>query len=79
MSEGGFGVPGLEIKVTKTKHHQSLVDIVFRSQESKAIADLLHAWTANRPHGSAHLLLGLCACISKHDKVFISWFSVLIL
>ena len=34
-----------EARITHTEHHRGLVDVVFKSQESEAIADLLHAWT----------------------------------
>ena len=30
-----------------TEHHLAMVDIVFKSQNGDAIADLLHSWTAN--------------------------------
>ena len=33
------------ITLTHTEHHRALVDVVFESQKSEAIADLLHAWT----------------------------------
>ena len=32
-----------------TEHHRGLVDVVFDSQRSEAIADLLHAWTTENP------------------------------
>jgi len=48
--------------LTHTEHHQELVNIVFRSQSSEAIADLLHAWTAKSFfHSPIHALLGTCA------------------
>jgi hypothetical protein len=31
--------------ITHTEHHRGLVDVVFKSQKSEVIADLLHAWT----------------------------------
>ena len=33
------------ISLAHTEHHQGLVDVVFKSQNSEAIADLLHAWS----------------------------------
>jgi hypothetical protein len=48
--------------LTHTEHHRGLVDVVFQSQESEVIADLLHAWTArgesNQP---VDILVGSCA------------------
>jgi len=47
--------------LTHTKHHQELANVVFRSQSSEAIADLLYAWTTCGPsHAPAHTLLGTC-------------------
>ena len=44
--------------LTHTEHHKGLADVVFESQKSEAIADLLRAWTAGgHSFGSAHLLL----------------------
>jgi hypothetical protein len=49
-------------KLTHTEHHRWMVDVVFKSQESEVIADLLHAWTARDPFPDpADPLLGLCA------------------
>ena len=51
--------PYIGTVLAHTEHHQGLVDIVFRSQESEAIADLLRAWTAGgHSFGSA---LSACA------------------
>jgi len=49
-------------EIAHTEHHRELVDVVFKGQQSEAIADLLQAWTA-RPnfHGPAYELLGFCA------------------
>ena len=37
--------PHTYLMLAHTKHHRGLVDVVFKSQKSEAIADLLHAWT----------------------------------
>jgi hypothetical protein len=58
--------------LTHTEHHRWLVDVVFKSQESEVIADLLHAWTAEtESHGPADTLLGLCAghLVGLHNLV----------
>jgi hypothetical protein len=44
--------------ITHTEHHRGLVDVVFESQESEAIADLLHAWTMKSGLGRHVALLG---------------------
>jgi len=49
-----YAVPTL----AHTEHHPKMVDIVFKSQKSEAIADLLHAWTTSRTLALA--LLGTC-------------------
>ena len=36
--------------LTHSEHHRGLADIVFKSQKSEAIADLLHAWTTEDSH-----------------------------
>ena len=38
----------IKIRLTHTEHHRGLIDIVFKSQKSEAIADLLSAWTLGR-------------------------------
>ena len=43
--------------LTHIEHHPEMVDVVFKSQKSEAIADLLHAWTIGR---SPNILLGAC-------------------
>jgi len=43
--------------LTHTGHHLEMVDMVFGSQNSEAIADLLHAWNIGRP---SYNLLGAC-------------------
>jgi len=40
-----FQTGSIEASLTHTKHHRGLVDVVFQSQESESIADLLQAWT----------------------------------
>ena len=42
---------------THTEHHPEMVDAVFNSQKSEAIADLLHAWTMGY---SLHVPPGTC-------------------
>jgi len=56
-----FQTGSIEASLTHTKHHRGLVDVVFQSQESESIADLLHAWTAKRKYHERPLdLLGFC-------------------
>ena len=55
---------------THTEHHRGLIDVVFKSQESEAIADLLHVWSAKYAfRESARTLLGSCAghLVSLHS------------
>lgn len=57
---------------THTEHHQALADVVFGSEESEAIADLLRAWTGGlRP---ARTLLSIYAgrLIGLHNLVPLS-------
>ena len=58
------------VRLTHTEHHRGLVDVVFKSQESESIADLLHAWTMKH-YGQAHNLLGLCTAylVGLHNLV----------
>ena len=52
----------IKATIAHTEHHRGLVDIVFESQESEVIADLLHAWTIESDHPElAHALLSSCA------------------
>ena len=47
--------------LTHTEHHRELVDIVFNTEDSEAIADLLHAWTTESHfHEPAYTLLSTC-------------------
>lgn len=49
------------IGLVHTENHRELVVIVFKSQDSEAIADLLHAWTTGGSHGAPPpALLGSC-------------------
>ena len=62
----------LTARFTHTDHHRGLVDVVFKSQESGVIADLLHAWTTeDTPHRLAYGLLYLCAghLVGLHNLV----------
>ena len=61
-----------DLYFTHTDHHRGLVDVVFRSQNSEAIADLLCAWVMeNRRLEPPHTLLGLCAehLVDLHNVV----------
>ena len=65
----------IPIKLTHTKHHQKLVDVVFKSKDGEAIADLLHAWTViGHSHEPAHILLDTCAghLVNLHNQVHFS-------
>ena len=47
--------------LTHTEHHLRMVDAIFKSQNSEAIADLLHAWiTGGSYEVPTHALLSLC-------------------
>ena len=62
----------IEATIAHTEHHRGLVDVVFKSQQSEVIADLLRAWTAEgKHHEPAHTLLGLCAghLVGLHNLV----------
>ena len=48
----------LETTLNHTEHHRGLADVVFKSKDGEAIADLLCAWTALAPE-PAHTLLGI--------------------
>jgi hypothetical protein len=57
-----FQCRSIEAVLTHTEHHRGLVDVVFESQESEVIADLLQAWTTeSKSDQPARALLGLCA------------------
>ena len=52
----------IEAEITHTGHHRGFIDVVFKGQQSEAIADLLHAWTVRYHfHEPARELLGFCA------------------
>jgi len=57
----------IESQLTHTEHHQKLANLVFRSQDDEAIADLLHAWTST---SSSHTYLVTCAqyLVTLHHK-----------
>ena len=62
-------IPG---SLTHTEHHRKLVSVIFQSNNSEAIADLLHAWTSiGRSHGPAHKLLRICTghLVDLHNRV----------
>ena len=69
-----FDLQGLFISTTlaHTEHHRELVDVVFKSQESEAIADLLLAFTT-RDYSLelAHASLSICTghLVSLHNLV----------
>ena len=47
--------------LTHTEHHRGMVDVIFKSKNSEAISDLLHAWTVrSRRLEPARELLGIC-------------------
>ena len=58
--------------LTHTEHHQGLVNVVFKSQNSESIADLIRAWTTgNHLPKPAVEMLGVCTghLISLHKLV----------
>jgi len=55
-----------------TEHHQKLIDVVFKSRQNEAIADLLCAWAAvDRSGRPEHGLLGSCVghLVNLHSLV----------
>jgi hypothetical protein len=67
-----FQCRSTEARIDSSEHHRGLVDVVFKSQESEVIADLLQAWTMGgwyRELGRA--LLGSCAgyLVGLHNLV----------
>jgi hypothetical protein len=57
-----FQCGSTEAWIHSSEHHRGLIDVVFKSQESEVIADLLHAWTVlGRSDPWASVLLGSCA------------------
>jgi len=64
--------PYIKTRLTHTEYHQELVDVVFKSQNSEAIADLLCAWTVEGDYNEpAHSFLDFCAgrLVGLHDLV----------
>ena len=59
--------PPTDITFTHTKHHQGLIDMVFKSQNSEAIADFLHAWMMgySLPEQMADICTGLLASLDN--------------
>ena len=58
--------------LTHTEHHLRMVDTIFKSQKSEAIADLLHAWITGGSHEApTHTLLSLCTehIMGLHDLI----------
>ena len=49
------------VKIVTMEGHQKMVDIVFQSGESEAVADLLCAWTAYSTFHDSHPSLKTCA------------------
>jgi hypothetical protein len=68
--------PWAPAKLTNTEHHRELLDIVFKSEESEVIADLLQAWTMGDIIGvhQAPALLGMCTgyLVSLHSLLLFS-------
>ena len=65
----------IDANLIHTEHHRKLVDVVFRGQMSEAIADLLHAWTAQGAfYEPAYTLLGNCTghLVNLHNLVSFS-------
>jgi hypothetical protein len=62
----------IEVRIDSSEHHRGLVDVVFKSQESEVIADLLQAWTMGGWHSEpGRTLLGSCAghLVGLHNLV----------
>ena len=64
--------PFIGARLSHTEHHRGLVDVVFKGQETEAIADLLHAWTTRDDSSEpAYALLDLCTghLVGLHNLV----------
>ena len=64
--------PRFGIKLTHTGYHWGSVDVVFKSQKSEVIADLLQAWTLGYPSPRpADTLVNICAghLVGLHNLV----------
>jgi hypothetical protein len=59
----------VEANLTHTHHHQQMIDIVFKSGDSGAIVDFLHAWTSFGYFHTPHTSLNMCASnlVNLHD------------
>ena len=59
---------GMKARLIHVESHQIMVDIVFQTQDSEAIADLLCAWTSSNYPQRPHPSLKMCAgpLISLH-------------
>lgn len=71
----GFRRKYIDANLIHTEHHRRLVDVVFRGQIGEAIADLLHAWTAQGAfYEPAYTLLGSCTghLVGLHNLVSFS-------
>jgi hypothetical protein len=67
-----FQCQSTEAWIDSSEHHRGLVDVVFKSQKSEVIADLLQAWTMRgRYRDPEHALLGFCAeyLVGLHNLV----------
>ena len=64
--------PFTHVTLAHTEHHRALVDVVFKSQKSDAIADLLQAWTMQVSFLEyADEMIGMCTghLIGLHNRV----------
>ena len=66
--------PSIAPILTPTEPHLEMVDIVFKSQNSDAIADLLHTWTTDRPlrvppDTCAERLVSLCNLVPSSSRL----------
>ena len=48
------------MRLVHTKHHQSMVDVVFNSGDNEVIADFLQAWTSTGHSYTSHESLNTC-------------------
>ena len=64
--------PYTPVTLIHTEHHCALVEVVFKSQRSEAIADFLHAWTTGYSlPDQAGEMVGICAghLVGLHNLV----------
>ena len=64
-----------DLYLAHTEHHQGLIEVVFKSNDGEAIADLLQAWTVNSPyHAPARASLNICTkhLVGLHNLVHFS-------